>query len=503
MTLGCDVGTYGPSSNAGQAWLGDGSSAWQMTEPRTNATGLLKDGILVSNSIRARVPHAALVALCTVVATQLIAASAAIAATPPPTFDAAASGSQPSSTADRGQTYLIYNLNPLRADKMTVDDKLDTPSGNAGKPDKVGPTTGDVQAPARGSCTRSSPQGCLTNLQNARRQLDDFVRGYSAPDAMTVDKIAAGYLDKELEMYAPKAFVADKNTSITDEVLTYRKFLTARILDPKSQANLDITTLTDKYRSEKISENRQNGQLTIDEATAAIIGLKEGDLKASISTAIEQLKTALKQLDDASVTSVAKKADDVASTWVGIYKTKQAEAFYTVVNAPCTPEGFSRHIYTVKLVRGQDTKWTQTVTCLPEFQVGAMYFVDFLSRNTYSLVTPPGGGPAVITRQQNDVNQGSIAAVVHWCPGDQGGNAWCFSFAGSSNSNANGGLSLFLGGGYLFGHRTFGLHTGLKVGQTTVLQNPYAEGQAVPAGTTFTRTQTTVGPFIGVTINTK
>src|SRR5665213_2116417 len=66
----------------------------------------------------------------------LLAPSVALAAVPP-YYDIATNSDQPASTAERGQTYLLYNLNPLRNETVTIDDKITTPSnatGTASKP---------------------------------------------------------------------------------------------------------------------------------------------------------------------------------------------------------------------------------------------------------------------------------------------------------------------------------------------------------------------------------
>src|SRR5665213_4626959 len=56
----------------------------------------------------------------------LLAPSVALAAVPP-YYDIATNSDQPASTAERGQTYLLYNLNPLRNETVTIDDKITTP----------------------------------------------------------------------------------------------------------------------------------------------------------------------------------------------------------------------------------------------------------------------------------------------------------------------------------------------------------------------------------------
>jgi hypothetical protein len=424
----------------------------------------------------------------------LLVRSAALAA-PPTYFDVATNSDQPSSTAERGQTYFLYNLNPLRNETVTIDDKLTTPAnanGTAGKPTGSGATP----LKAGSKCSLSNTAACVSDLAALVSEVHRFSDTFNQPEAATVDKRAAAVVTAALETFKADSQFGPAVT-VSDEVSTYVTFLNAHVLTPGVTA--DVRSAVDPYRSAKVANERNDANDIITAVRVATASVKDPD-KAAVTLALDAAATALKDLDSSTITSIAAKADAAANTWTGIVSAKQTDVFYKVVKAPCTPSGFRVHTYTVKLLRGSDAQWTQTITCLPEFQVGAMYYADFLDTHTYSVVVPPGGGTAVITRQSSDINHGSLAAAVHWCPGDQGGNAFCATFAGSSTNN---GLDIFLGGGMLFGHRTFGLHGGAHVGQITVLQDGYSRGQAVPSGTTFTRKQTSVGPFIGLTINTK
>ncbi len=424
----------------------------------------------------------------------LLAPSVALAAVPP-YYDIATNSDQPASTAERGQTYLLYNLNPLRNETVTIDDKITTPSnatGTASKP--VG--SGIIPFVAPAACSASSTAGCVANLAALVNHLHDFVGTFSQSNAVNVDKRAAAVVTAALETFKPSVEFGPAAT-ISDEVNAYVSFLNAHVLT--TGVSLNVGSAVDPYRSLSIADERNKANDVITAVKVAMASVKDAD-KSGVLVELDAANAALKELDSSVVTSVAAKADAAANTWAGIVSTKQTDAFYKAVKAPCTPSGFKIHTYTVKVLRGSDTQWTQTITCLPEFQVGAMYYADFLDTHTYSLVPPPGGGTAVITRLGSDLNHGSLAAAVHWCPGDQGGNAFCATFAGSSTNN---GLDIFVGGGMLFGHRTFGLHAGAHVGQITVLQDGFSRGQAVPSGTMFTRKQTTAGPFIGLTINTK
>jgi hypothetical protein len=128
-----------------------------------------------------------------------------------------------------------------------------------------------------------------------------------------------------------------------------------------------------------------------------------------------------------------------------------------------------------------------------------MYYVDWLNSNMYSLQSTTVNGTAanVVTKQSNNLNQGSIAAAFHWCPGD-GPQSFCGTLAASTSSN---GLDIFAGPGYLFAHRVLGFHAGVHAGQINVLTNGYSVGSVVPANATFARKQISAGLFVGLTLN--
>src|SRR5665213_1771326 len=282
----------------------------------------------------------------------LLAPSVALAAVPP-YYDIATNSDQPASTAERGQTYLLYNLNPLRNETVTIDDKITTPSNAAGTASKpVG--SGIIPFVAPAACSASSTAGCVANLAALVNHLHDFVGTFSQSNAVNVDKRAAAVVTAALETFKPSVEFGPAAT-ISDEVNAYVSFLNAHVLT--TGVSLNVGSAVDPYRSLSIADERNKANDVITAVKVAMASVKDAD-KSGVLVELDAANAALKELDSSVVTSVAAKADAAANTWAGIVSTKQTDAFYKAVKAPCTPSGFKIHTYTVKVLRGSDTQWT-------------------------------------------------------------------------------------------------------------------------------------------------
>ena len=425
-----------------------------------------------------------------------------------PSFDAAVATVNPPSAKDSSVQYIVINLNPLRNESVSVTGTTTNTqaAANAATPAKSTFTPSQTKADeltcaneAR-SRSRNAATSCGVALDDITRHLRGFKATFDSTSATTLTQQTSGDLTNALATFATSGAQGkaqfDAAPTVQQAAAIYRDWTVRNVIGPRGTFLINAMSTLNAFRTFAVVQERNENSDLIEDIAATAGGLSDPAFKSKLAEA----RAALKDLDAASVSTVATAADNVANQIAGIQS--DPSQLYQIVNAPCEALGFKTRSYVIKFLRDKNTVWEEDVTCLPEFQVGAMYYVDFLNTDGYSLSSSMVNGAAasVVTKQSNNRNQGSLAAVVHWCPGDQGPNAWCGSVAGSTSSN---GLDIFVGGGYLFAHRTFGLHGGLHLGQINVLTNGYSLGSVVPANATFTRKQLTAAPFVGLTVNVK
>jgi hypothetical protein len=210
-------------------------------------------------------------------------------------------------------------------------------------------------------------------------------------------------------------------------------------------------------------------------------------------TELATIKTALDTLNGQNVSAVTAEADLLSLT-IGNFTTDPTP-LYAIVDTPCLDQGFNSTTWTVTYTSPKDDSqdFKQTVSCFPVLSVGGMYYVDSLNTSKYALDSSNH-----IRQQSNNINHGSVAALLNICP-PSGDRVLCGTIAVSDDATS--GVSGFFGGAVLFAKRVVGINFGLRVGAANVLTNGYTLNSAAPSGATFTRIQTQLGGYVGITLN--
>ncbi len=416
-------------------------------------------------------------------------------------------GDHPQLYSERGAEYLVVNLNPLLGDSVTIQSATTSTAPRA-------PATGggSNQKPiaaeqiAYSNCQahiadatppQSTIDACETYFNDVNAEMTKIIGDmshYSSADDLKNEAVAM--LNGLLEDWSGNTKYVQNNMIIgaqspAEAISKYRAWLNEKVFH---QGNWD----TDKNLYQELSSTNIDGITRQFDSLVAII-------PPGTMTQLTRLPAARSTRAAVTASPNFTAITTQANTLYGELTAMETNPnqLYQRVDAECLDQGFSQTTYAImyRSAANPQNQWQATVKCFPEFQVGAIFYANFLNTDSYTLVAPAGGtAPAtpVITKQQNNVNQGSAGLVFQACPGKQGATAICF--LASMGSGANG-LNGLIGGGVLLFHRIIGIHGGLAVGQINVLTNGYQVGQSVPSGAVFTRSALSTGGFIGLSLN--
>lgn len=470
--------------------------------------------------------HAALGALtiATIGVLAQTAASAQAAAAAPtvnanPAFrfyDMSQTGVVPPTQEDGAQHYLVINLNPLYGQTIAVT----IASNQTTQPPATQSVTGNAGS---GNLDISVGSACLSPK-------DKTQQGQACLDLLQKQ------LHPELLRFVTSLQKYPTTDSMTSAVAADVELALSRFQDPANPAYVSFTndtTLSQATRdySAWVADNRSAHGLKFPEATAdlafyttttqdsiandaalvtgvsAIYKSSQDPLAPQINAEITVLTGYLGTLQNATTTGLFQQAAKLQNQIVQI--TKQPNIAYYQVNAPCGKFGFSSSTYTVKFTEASTATgtaapqaWNDAVTCYAELSVGAIYYYSGLNTDTYTLQMKSVNGTMqnVPVKQSAQKDEGSLAAVLNWCP-DGGPSALCGAVAMSTGSSTNG-LSGLVGIGYLFAHRVIGVYTGLRVGSVTALSSGYsANVTPVASGASYTHFETQASWFAGISLN--
>jgi hypothetical protein len=455
-----------------------------MAQASTQFPAVAKSPAAALEHLRARFPsflrtlhRRAMVAAASTAA--LLLAFSAAAKADVGVYDASLSGlSTPATKVDRSTAYLIVNINHLGGDSVAVNKVV-----NTGQSGGTPPAT----------TTKSAPLDDSTDLCVKNRTLTDCTAAVKAllTRVDTVRSTFSGQSDATLTTKYANMVIADLHhldlTSVKSAADLPHGVAAYQALLATPSLFTDVTSDLNKYFSDTLANNVQTFSLSSGEYRGIAKTISNN---AGVLALLDAVDADLQALKGTGITAVTSAADRIYNE-VSQYAVN-GSVLYQVVDARCEHEGFNSNSYTIKFTaKVPSNSWEQDVTCFPEFSVGGMYYVDWLNTDSYVL------NAQIPVRQSNNRNQGSVAALLNWCPGE-GGHATCATVAASSDTN---GLNVFAGAAYLFAHRVIGINVGAHVSQINVLTNGYTTSSVVPSGATFQRKSLSVAPYVGLTLN--